>query len=166
MKQTNDELPVIQRTYDLVCWYVPILNRPPRDHRFNLGDRIIANLYELLEGLIAARYGRDKLGALERLNFKLELLRYQTRLLADFGLLPADRREYAARGLNEVGAQIGAWIASLRRRQGQPLEPLAKPCRWERLAAAFAQPPAGFEPAGGLDHRSGHRFRLEPRRLG
>lgn len=96
MKKTANELPVVQRTYDLVLWYVPILNKLPRDHRFNLGDRLISNLYDLLEGLIATRYGRDnKITALERLNLKLELLRYQTRLLADLGLVSADRREFA-----------------------------------------------------------------------
>ncbi|SKB15083.1 hypothetical protein PL11201_690104 [Planktothrix sp. PCC 11201] len=25
------ELPIIQKTYDLIKWYVPILNRLPRD---------------------------------------------------------------------------------------------------------------------------------------
>jgi hypothetical protein len=26
------DLPIIQKTYDLIRWYVPILNRLPRDH--------------------------------------------------------------------------------------------------------------------------------------
>ena len=34
-----DELPIIQKTYDLIQWYVPLLNRLPRDHKFLLGDR-------------------------------------------------------------------------------------------------------------------------------
>ncbi len=55
------DLPVIQKTYDLIKWYVPILNRLPRDHRFLLGERIITGLYDLLEGLIQARYAKDKL---------------------------------------------------------------------------------------------------------
>lgn len=29
------ELPVIQHTYDLILWFVPILNRLPRDHKFS-----------------------------------------------------------------------------------------------------------------------------------
>ena len=37
-----NELPVIQKNYDLIKWYVPILNRLPRDHKFLLGGRIIA----------------------------------------------------------------------------------------------------------------------------
>jgi hypothetical protein len=50
------ELPIIQKTYDLIKWYIPILNRLPRDHRFALGDRMVKGLYDLLEGLIQARY--------------------------------------------------------------------------------------------------------------
>ena len=48
------ELPIIQKTYDLIKWYIPILNRLPRDHRFALGDRMTKGLYDLLEGLIQA----------------------------------------------------------------------------------------------------------------
>ena len=39
------DLPIIQKTYDLIKWYVPILNRLPRSHKFALGDRVIAELY-------------------------------------------------------------------------------------------------------------------------
>jgi hypothetical protein len=56
-----NELPIIQKTYDLIRWYVPILNRLPRDHKFNLGDRIISELYSLLDRLIIAQYTKEKL---------------------------------------------------------------------------------------------------------
>jgi hypothetical protein len=52
------ELPIIQKTYDLIKWYVPHLNKLPRDHKFNLGNRIITELYEFLENLIKARYSK------------------------------------------------------------------------------------------------------------
>lgn len=45
----ESELPVIQKVYDFIKWYVPILNRLPRDHRFTLGERIIQQLYDLLD---------------------------------------------------------------------------------------------------------------------
>ena len=35
-----NELPIIQKAYDLITWYVPILNSLPRNHKFLLGDRI------------------------------------------------------------------------------------------------------------------------------
>ncbi len=82
-----NDLPIIQKTYDLIKWYVPILNRLPRNHKFMLGDRMIAGLYDLLEGLIIARYAKEKLAQLESLNAKLDILRHQTRLLLDFELI-------------------------------------------------------------------------------
>lgn len=75
------DLTIIQKTYDLIKWYVPILNRLPRDHKFLLGNRIITELYDLLDILIVARYAKQKLTHLESLNSKLDILRYQTRLL-------------------------------------------------------------------------------------
>jgi hypothetical protein len=105
-KPASLDLPIIQKTYDLVKWYVPILNKLPRNHRFTLGERIINGLYELLEGLIAARYSRNnKLEALEQLNTRLDLLRHQTRLLLDFELMATDRYEYVGKLINEIGVE-------------------------------------------------------------
>jgi hypothetical protein len=105
-----DELLIIQKTYDFIKWYVPILNRLPRSHKFTLGERIINELYDLLEGLINARYSRQKLPFLEALNNKLDILRYQTRLLHDFKLISLERYEYISRQLQEIGTELGAWI--------------------------------------------------------
>jgi hypothetical protein len=109
------ELPVIQKTYDFIKWYVPILNRLPRSHKFTLGERLINELYDLLEGLINARYSRQKLPLLEALNNKLDLLRYQTRLLHDFKLISLDRYEYIGKQLQEIGTELGAWIKQQKR---------------------------------------------------
>ncbi|MEL7331056.1 MAG: diversity-generating retroelement protein Avd [Cyanobacteria bacterium J06560_2] len=110
------ELPIIQKTYDLIKWYVPVLNRLPRTHRFQLGDRLITTLYDLLEGLIIARYQRDKLAQLQSLNSKLDILRYQTRLLKDFELLSLKRYEYGGGLINGIGIELGGWIRQQRER--------------------------------------------------
>lgn len=104
------ELPVIQKTYNLIKWYVPILNRLPKDHRFTLGDRMINGLYDLLQGLIFARFSSKKLEQLKHLNSQLDVLRYQTRLLYDFELMAVHRYEYAIQQINGVGTELGAWI--------------------------------------------------------
>ena len=70
----TNELPVIQKTYDLIKWYIPIINRLPRIHKFAIGDRITKFLYEMLEDLIIARYTRDKILILEKLLFPILLL--------------------------------------------------------------------------------------------
>ncbi len=109
-KESMNELPVIQKTYDFVKWSVPILNKLPRDHKFLLGDRIIKELYELLEGLLRARYAKEKLTQLQGLNSELDVLRYQTRLLYDFELISLKRYQYINQQLQEIGLELGGWI--------------------------------------------------------
>ncbi len=111
------DLPVIQKTYDLIKWYVPILNRLPRDHKFLLGERIITGLYDLLEGLIQARYAKEKLNQLEALNVKLDILRHQTRLLLDFNVIKTERYEYAGQQINAIGTELGGWIKQQRNKR-------------------------------------------------
>jgi len=111
-----NELPIVQKTYDLIKWYVPILNRLPRSHKFSLGDRIIAELYDLLKSLIVARYAKEKLTILEPLNGTVDLLRHQTRLMLDFELMKPDRYEYASKLIVEIGNQLGGWIDQQKRK--------------------------------------------------
>lgn len=111
------ELPIVQKTYDLIRWYIPILNRLPRNHRFALGDRMINNLYDLLEGLIRVRYAKnDKLTRLQSLNTQLDILRYQTRLLYDFELIAVERYKYINQQLNGIGIELGGWIKQQQKR--------------------------------------------------
>ncbi len=111
------ELPIIQKTYDTIKWYIPILNRLPREHRFTLGERIVNNLYDLLEGLIRARYAKkDKLTQLQSLNTQIDILRYQTRLLFDFQLISAQRYKYINQQLNDIGMELGGWSKQQQKR--------------------------------------------------
>jgi len=112
---SRGELPIIQATTDLIRWFVPLLNRLPRDHRFALGDRLVGGLYDLLEGLVTARYSSVKLPRLESLAANLDLLQIQTRLLHDFHLIDEKRYEHASRLLEGVGRQLTGWIGQRRR---------------------------------------------------
>lgn len=115
------DLPIIQKAYDLVKWYVPILNRLPRSHKFLLGDRMITGLYNLLENLIQARYEHHKLSRLESLNSHLDVLRYQTRLLLEFELISDRRYEYVSQLINSIGNDLGGWIKQQKQQgQGKP----------------------------------------------
>ncbi|MTJ55630.1 diversity-generating retroelement protein Avd [Anabaena sp. UHCC 0253] len=104
------DLPIIQKTYDLIKWYVPILDRLPKNYKFGLGDRIVSGLYDLLEGLILARYAKEKIAQLELLNAKIDVLRHQTRLLFDFEQFDERRYEYVGQLINEIGNELGGWI--------------------------------------------------------
>ncbi len=113
------DLPIIQKTYDLIRWYVPILNRLPRNHKFALGDRMVVGLYSFLENLLRARYERHKLPRLEGLNSELDVLRYQTRLLKDFELVSVQRYEYVSGMINDIGSDLGGWIKQQKYRENQ-----------------------------------------------
>ena len=111
------ELPIVQKTYDLIKWYVPILNRLPRDYKFGLGDRMVAALYDLLEGFVTARYARNKLAILQPLSGKLDILQYQTRLLLDFQLMEVKRYEYVSRLIDDLGRQLTGWLGQQRNQE-------------------------------------------------
>ena len=111
------ELSVIQKTYDCIKWYVQIIERLPKIHKFTLGDRIINQLYDLLEGLIQAKYAKNKLTQLESLNTKLDILRYQTRMMLDFNKMSVERYEYAIKLIDEIGTELGGWIKKQRTRE-------------------------------------------------
>jgi hypothetical protein len=113
-KRKNEELPIIQQTYDLIKWYVPLINRLPRDHRHLLGDRLIRALYDTLEDLLRARYSTQKLPLLEAINLRLDIIRYQTRLLRDFDQIDLRRYAYALKLINEIGRALGGWIGQQR----------------------------------------------------
>ena len=78
-----DEVIAVTRTYDLILWAVPQVNKLPRDHRFTLGDRIIGHLYDVLELLLEASYTADRSELLRRANGKVNALRYLFRLAKD-----------------------------------------------------------------------------------
>jgi hypothetical protein len=108
------ELSIIQKTYDLIKWYIPILNRLPKDQKFQLGSRTANTLYELLEGLLVAKYSKQKQAKLEALNITLNILRYQTRLLHDFTLISIERYEYISGLITEIGKELGGWLKQLK----------------------------------------------------
>ena len=105
-----NELSIIQKTYDLIIWYVPIINRLPKTHKFQIGDRLVNNLYNFLELLIIAKYASEKLNILESLNPKLDIVRYQNRIILDFQIINNKRYEYISQIITEIGKELGSLI--------------------------------------------------------
>lgn len=114
---TMDNLPIIQRMYDLILWYVPRLNKMPRNYKHLLGDRIQTQLYSVLEGFIRARYRREKLPLLEELTVDPDIIRFQTQLCKDFSLLDTRRYEHVSKMTNEIGENLGGWIRQQRKKK-------------------------------------------------
>ena len=75
---------------------------------------MVTGLYDLLESLVLARYQKDKLSLLQALNSKLDVLRYQTRLLLDFDLIAHRRYQYVSKLIDAIGIELGGWIKQQR----------------------------------------------------
>jgi hypothetical protein len=96
--------------YQFVLWVVPTVEKLPRSQKFTLGDRIQTAALDALEGLVEATYTRSRRAILERVNLRLEKLRFLFRLAMDLRLLDLRRYEHAARALDEVGRLVGGWM--------------------------------------------------------
>ncbi len=125
----HKELPVIQKTYELLRWAVPLVQKLPRSHRFVLGERVESSLYRLLEDLVRARFAKSgpRAELLADADATLHVLRYQLRLAHDLGLVDTRRYEHGAERLRELGAMVGGWRRAGARSSGRETSPRAVP---------------------------------------
>ncbi len=106
---------ILQKAYNALKDAIPIIERLPKSQKFTLGDRLHNLLSEILEMLIEAHYSAkiEKLPLLQKVNIKLEKLRFFTRLCFDLGYLSARQYEDFVRRHDEIGRMAGGWIKSL-----------------------------------------------------
>lgn len=78
---------------------------------------MVTGLYDLLEKLVLVRYQKDKLPLLRVLNSRLDVLRYQTRLLLDFDLIAHRRYQHVSQIIDAIGMDLGGWIKQQRGKQ-------------------------------------------------
>ena len=104
------ELEVILRTYQLTVWSCKHVARFPHCHRFPFGDRLESRLFEIQDLLLQAKYTRDRVPLLRRVNLQLEQLRFQFRLAADLHCISLQSAGHAAEQVNEIGRMVGGWL--------------------------------------------------------
>ena len=80
----NYNLSIIQKTYDLIKWLIPKLEKLPRTQKFVLGDRIETALLDFLQLITIASKTKDKKKSLELADAKLVEIRYLIRLTVRF----------------------------------------------------------------------------------
>ncbi len=110
MKNEQKEASALTKTYDLVLWIIPQLEKFPKSQRFLLGDRVETNLLDVMELIIQAIYTKDKASSLNKANLKIEKLRYLIRITKDLKYMSIKRYEYVSKCLNEIGSEIGGWL--------------------------------------------------------
>ena len=113
-KSPGDGPSAITRTYDLLKWTIPQLQKFPREQKFLLGDRIENGLLDILELLVDANYSRKKIDQLRQANLRLEMLRFLFRISFELKYLNQRRYEHAASRLDEIGRMVGGWLRQQR----------------------------------------------------
>jgi hypothetical protein len=111
--------PIFVRTYDLLLWLIPAVEKFPRSQRPVLGRAVQEAALALQAHLTTAGLSQTPGSALEQADVALALLRARLRLCFDLRLLTPGQYEHAARQIAEVGRLLGGW----RRRLQQTAPP-------------------------------------------
>jgi len=106
------DVKVINDTYRLLKWLLPIISKYPRNFRYSLGLRIENSLYDLLDHLQTAYHGTEKLAHLTNASNKLEHVRLLIRLSHEMHLFDDKIHHAIIEQMENIGKQIGGWIRS------------------------------------------------------
>jgi len=107
-------LSIFEKTYELILWLYPAVNKFPKKQRFVLGQHISNTTLKILEGIIEANQERNKLPYLKKLSVELDKLRILIRLSKDIRFISIRQYEFAVKKVNEIGKMLGGWIKSCR----------------------------------------------------
>lgn len=103
---------IVQLAYDFNLAILPQIAKMPRNHRYQLGQRLEGRVLDFLENLIDATYTHDKKNILQKANLDLEKIRFLLRLCYDLKLWDLRKYEMFSRHSIELGKQLGGWIKS------------------------------------------------------
>ena len=105
----------VEDCHKLMLWFIPQLDKFPRNRRFTLGERIETNILLVLELLTEAAYTANKRTLLQQANNKIAILRHLWRLCYELKVIAHKQYQYGSKLLVELGMQIGGWTKSLER---------------------------------------------------
>jgi hypothetical protein len=107
-----NESPLYVRTYDLMLWIIPQLQKFPRAHRFGLVERIQSICMDFQDALVAAgkSKGEERHAWLRKADIYLEQLRFWVRFARDLQLISVRQFEHVSRMMTEIGRLLGAWL--------------------------------------------------------
>ena len=101
---------ILTRLEDFIVWFLPRLEKFPRNYKFLIGDRAVEILLNILEDLIDAYFSKDKLAKLQRANVNLEKFRWVLSICTRMKFLSPRQLAYASECLYQIGIELGGWI--------------------------------------------------------
>ena len=107
-------LAIFEKTYELILWIYPTVNKFPKSQRFVLGQHIEDIILKILEGIIEANQERNKIPYLKQISVNLDKLRILIRLSKDLRFISIKQYGFATNKVNEIGKMLGGWLKSCR----------------------------------------------------
>ncbi len=106
-----EESPIFSRTYDMLLWLIPQVQKFPRVHRFGLAERITRKALDFQETLVAAvlHRGVSRRDLLDQADVQLAQLRYHIRLSHDLKLFSTGQYAHVSGMIVEIGRLLGGW---------------------------------------------------------
>lgn len=110
-----DELPILNRVYDVYKTIDSLNEKLPKHKRYGLGSSTEESVLQLLEHLFMAKYApkSHKAGFLLRAQAQLDTLRLKLRLYLELKLVNATRVMQLQAALEEIGRMLGGWLKSV-----------------------------------------------------
>jgi len=104
------DLSIFEKTYELILWLYPAINKFPKSQRFVLGQRIENAILEIFEGIIEANQEKNKMPFLKKISVELDKLRILIRLSKDLKFISIRQYSFSAEKINEIGKMLGGWM--------------------------------------------------------
>jgi hypothetical protein len=103
---------ILTRTYDLLEWLLPKIERFPKLYRYSVSRRLMDAALDFQEQLVRAR---KKRGAARRkllldCDASLELIRLYLRLAYQWHWLSDGQYEHVSQQVAEIGRLLGGWL--------------------------------------------------------
>ena len=107
-----EKLLIFQKTYDLLLWLYPIINRIPKSHRLVLGRSLEELALSLLILIIKANKARGHARTSLQLQISddLDSLRILIRLTKDLRFMSIRQYTIGAEKTNEIGRMLNSWM--------------------------------------------------------
>lgn len=107
-----ESLLIYQKSYALILFLYPIINRIPKNHRLVLGRHLEELSLSLLVLVIKANKARNKERRVlqEQISERLDCLRILIRLTKDLRLMSVRQYAQSVEKTNEIGRMLAGWV--------------------------------------------------------
>ena len=111
----SDDLPILQKIYELYKAFYQCSSNLPKKDRFGIGQRCENLILDLIELTIKASKSRreNKTAVLYQISLQLDTLKIFIRLMKEIRAIDLKKYTLFQGQINEIGKMLGGWIKSI-----------------------------------------------------